>query len=355
MQNSFIVNFRSIFDSSSEFIGLLNTEGVLLEANKTSLEFINAEAKDVLGKYFWQTPWWNHLENAQRKLKQAVKKAAQGEFVHLETEHRDKNGKIKTIEFSLKPIFNTEGHVELIIPEGRDITDRKRIDELKKEFLSLAAHELKTPITTLKLISQAHIAKYKKYGSDQIKLEELELIDYELERLTQLINDILDDTRVESGKLFLKFEEISLNKLLSSVVRKMNIIAKKQRIKLQKFPDEILVFADQQRIEQVLVNLLSNALKYSNNHTKIEVGAKLDKGKVLVWVSDQGLGIPKSQQQKIFNRFYQVEEKKSRGFGLGLYITKQILKLHKGKIWVKSREGEGSTFYFKLPFRKSNF
>lgn len=270
-------------------------------------------------------------------------------FVNFETERITKDGHIRTVSITVSPLTDEFSNLAGFSVIHRDITSQKHLDELKKEFLSLAAHELKTPITTLKLISQAHIAKFKRYGSDQIKLDELELIDRELERLTQLINDILDDSRIDNGKLYLNFEQTNLKKLISNVVKKMGYLTKKHKIVFIKPREKIIVFADQQRIEQVLVNLISNAIKYSKESTIIEIGTEIENRRALIWVKDEGVGIPKLLQRKIFDRYYQVKEKEGRGFGIGLYITKQIVKLHKSKIWVDSRENAGSKFYFTLP------
>ncbi len=304
-------------------------------------------AEDIIGK---------SLKTLVPKNKAAELKRIYGDidskFVNFETERLTKDGRLINVSITISHLLDGDNKIIGYSVIHRDITTQKKLSELKNEFLSVAAHELKTPITTLKLMSQAHIARIKRYGSDQLKLDELELIDRELERLTQLINDILDDTRVESGKLFLKLEQTNLNKLLVTVIKKMALLTRKQKIVFIKPDKKIAVIIDQQRIEQVLVNLLSNAIKYSEPKSRIEVGAGIEKSKALVWISDQGQGIPESQRTKIFDRYYQLREKNSRGFGLGLYITKQIIDQHKGKIWVESRKGKGSVFFFTLPLKK---
>ncbi|MBI2022082.1 PAS domain S-box protein [Candidatus Daviesbacteria bacterium] len=283
----------------------------------------------------------------KKELEVLFKKLREGkEIKGFETKRQTKAGKIIDILLTISPIKNSSGKIIGFSAIGHDITERKKIENLKTEFLSIAAHELKTPITTLKLISQAHIAKFKKFGSDQIKLDELELINRELERLTQLINDILDENRIESGKLFLNLEQVNLNRLFSIVIRKMQLLSKNIKIIFFKPPKKIILVADGQRLEQVLVNLISNAIKYSKPGSKIDAGAKMDKKNILFWIKDWGVGIPKDKQRKIFDRFYQIEEKSAPGFGLGLFITKEIIKLHRGKIWVDSTAGKG------LPFRR---
>lgn len=329
---------------SNDPIITVDTKLEITSWNEAAEKLYGFKPGEVMGKHLSILVPKNKLG----ELKQ-IYEGINAKFVNFETERITKDGAVRTFSITVSPLTD-----EFKKPVGfsvihRDITAQKHLDELKKEFLTLAAHELKTPITTLKLISQVHIAKFKRYGSDQIKLDELELIDRELERLAQLINDILDDSRIESGKLYLNFEQTNLKKLIGNVAKKMGYLTKKHKIVFSKPKEKAVVFADQQRIEQVLVNLISNAIKYSGDKTTIELGVKVEINRALIWVKDEGFGIPKLLQRKIFDRYFQVKDKDGRGFGIGLYITKQIIRLHKSKIWVVSKEGFGSTFYFTLP------
>lgn len=233
-----------------------------------------------------------------------------------------------------------------------DITERKKLEDLKGQFLSMAAHELKTPITTLKLLSQAHLAKYKKFGADQISNEELELMNKELNRLVRLIDDVLDDARIENGKLNLKLEVIDLNELTKNVVTKMSQIATNHKIIFSGSP-KLPAIADEQRIEQVLINLITNAIRYSKPNSRIEVSLKQVKNQIRIAVKDYGVGISPDKFTSIFERFYQVNNHSNTGFGLGLYISKEIIDAHKGKIWVESEINTGSIFYFSIPLLKA--
>lgn len=341
--------YRHLIGYANDAIFIADPEtGIILDANKKAEELISRPINQIIGMHQSQL----HPPEFREKYAQLFKKQIRRGYGILDSLYVvNKEGEYIPVEISASVI---KGNGQKLI-QGifRDISERKKMEDLKKDFLAMTAHELKTPITTLKLISQAHIAKFKRFGSDQIKLDELELIDRELERLTRLINDILDDTRLETGKLFLKPELTNLGKLLNNVVKKMRFLSPHKLI-LQKPSGKLGVFADQQRIEQVLVNLISNAIKYSAPGTKITVGAKKEKGKILVWVSDEGRGISKKYHQQIFNRFFQLKERESNGFGLGLYIIKEIVRQHKGKIWVESEPGKGSTFYFTLTGASGN-
>lgn len=344
--------FKAVFNSTFQQIWILGPNGYLLQANKTALDFVKAKYTEIIGVVFWQTPWWKHTSTTQHKLKTAIMKAQKGQLVRLELESQNSKGELCTIDLSIKPIFDNVGNIIYLIAEGRDITQRTKLDDLRKEFLSSAAHELKTPITVIKLLIQAHIAKAKQTGDNSPPLNELELIDRELTRLTELINDILDSARLETGRLSLQFEVVDLRELIEATIKKIRLFAKDHIFYIEKLPHELLIIADAKRLEQVLINLLSNATKYSAKNTNITIGAKKQSGMVIVSVHDEGLGIPKDKQKLIFDRYYQVKSKNSSGFGLGLYISQQIIRRHKGKLWVKSVKGEGSTFYFSLPLYK---
>ncbi len=247
--------------------------------------------------------------------------------------------------------FNHPEFGDVWIAIHEDISEFKRLEELRREFLSAVAHELKTPITVLKLITQSQMEKAKKLAQKNISEDEFLLIDRELSRLTRLIDDLLDSSRMESGKWQMNFVPTNLSRLTNDVVNKMRLFAKNHKIILHEIAN-IFVIADNQRLEQVLYNLISNAIKYSPEKTTITVDMQVKKKLVIVSITDQGIGISKEKQELIFDRFYQVKSAHPNGFGLGLYISKEIITRHKGKIWLKSKEKRGSTFYFSLPLTK---
>lgn len=254
-----------------------------------------------------------------------------------------KDGTYFPVEYVVTPIPENNKIIGSVVTFS-DITKRKQLEELKKEFLATAAHELKTPITSLKLMSQLQLLKIK--SKKALKMEDMEKINNELERLTRIINDILDDQRIETGKLSIVRNKINLSVLVKETAEQISNIFGKGKIMCKVTPG-VFVFADSDRIRQVVTNLLTNAIKYSSGDAKIMAEVKRVNGKALVSIADKGIGISEGKQEKIFDRFFQIQEGKS-GFGLGLYISKQIINLHEGKIWVKSKEGEGSTFHFSL-------
>lgn len=337
--------FAKAMDEAPDGIQIVDSSGKITYSNKAVERIYGFKPRELRGKHV-------NTMNADPKFASLVIIPAIKKFGRWEGELivKKKGGGTFPIWLTTSLVKNAKGKPLAMVGVIRDITERKKLDELKTEFLSAAAHELKTPITTLKLIVGSHISKHKKLGKDKINLSELVLIDQELNRLNLLINDLLDDARIESGKFSMHFETVNLKGLIFNVIKKMRIISRRHRIIFHRSPS-INVVADRNRIEQVLINLISNAMKYSRDGSKIEIGLGEDKNRAKVYVKDYGEGIPKEKIPLIFDRFYQVKEYRARGFGLGLYISRQIINAHKGKIWVKSKPSHGSTFYFTL--RKS--
>ena len=224
----------------------------------------------------------------------------------------------------------------------------------KDEFMSIASHELKTPITSMKASMQilerranssAEFSTLKPFVSNANK---------QVNRLTDLVNELLDVTRIQSGKLVLDKQVTLLHELLKETIEDIQHISH-HIYTIQELPDA-LVYADSRRIQQVIVNLLTNAAKFSPGSTDIVIGMQKDKDSVRLYVRDFGIGIPQTKIPLIFERFYRVEENGNvvQGLGLGLYICSGIIKNHMGKIGADSVLGEGSTFWFSLPLAKVN-
>lgn len=231
--------------------------------------------------------------------------------------------------------------------------ERRELEKRKDEFVSIVSHELKTPITAIK----GYLSMLKpSLSTSKKELSRAERIDNEVDRLTKLINDLLDFNRIISGKINLDYEPVSMNKLISGVVSDMKLLSKSHRFVFQS-KTEVTTLADEYRISQVLINLLSNAVKYSANGTKIVIKLSRSNHLIIVSVRDLGIGIAPKYHKDIFIQYFQTHEQKkdgNSGLGLGLYISSQIIKAHNGQIWVKSKPGKGSTFYFSIPLKKPN-
>ncbi len=263
------------------------------------------------------------------------------------------NGKKVHLQISASVIKNNEGKVIAAASIINDVTLQKELEERKDDFVNMASHELKTPITSMKLYMESLLEGVKKL-KDERTLKAARSIKYQTDRLQILVSDLLDVSRIQTGKLMFSKEEFRLDSLVLETVEGLQGVLKKQEIIiLKKTP--LNVYADKFRIYQVITNLLTNASKYSPGETKIKVAIKRAGNKAMVSISDQGIGISKDKQKKIFEKLYQVTDSKEKtfpGLGMGLYISKEIIKRHKGEIWVESELGKGSTFYFSIPVRK---
>jgi PAS domain S-box-containing protein len=238
----------------------------------------------------------------------------------------------------------------------RDITKIKEIDRMKSEFVSVVSHELRTPLTSIKGYSSLLLNEKVGKVNEQQK-QCLAILNEESDRLANLINDVLDLSKMESGKMTLNQKMDSLEPILQKVVKNFEVAAKEKEISLtykiaNKIPE---IPIDKDKIKQVLINLVSNAIKFTNNKGKVEITARAGQNYVRVYVKDNGRGIKKPELPRIFNKFYQIDPHMTRaqgGSGLGLVIAKEIIGLHHGLMDVKSEYGEGSEFIFLLPQRE---
>lgn len=233
------------------------------------------------------------------------------------------------------------------------IKERDQLEERKDEFIALAAHELKTPITTIYGIHQLLLSKI----NDPEVTKQLSLSYKEVKRLSKLVNDLLNLSKIKSGKMEINIEKFDFSKLVSEVVDGMQLTNSSHKI-IYKQKNNILLYADKDRIEQVIQNLISNAIKYSPDAKEVIVDIKKHKDLIIFSVQDFGVGLSEDFKEKVFDRFYRVKSDKNKsisGLGLGLYLCQEIIKLHKGKIWYKSELNKGTTFYVSLPSRINSY
>lgn len=231
-----------------------------------------------------------------------------------------------------------------------EIEKRQRLEKQKDEFIGIASHELKTPVTSIKAYAQILQKRLEKHPDPATRALATKM-DKHIDKLSRLINDLLDSTRIEAGKIRFDIEKFNMNSLIEEVAEASQLTTDKHKISMKLAP-ACNVSADRNRISQVLTNLLANAVKYSPDADEIVVKTVVKQNAVTVMVQDFGLGISPKDQNKIFERFYRATEKKAEtypGIGLGLYISSEIIRRHKGQIWVESKKGSGSTFFFSLP------
>ncbi|MDX1628772.1 MAG: ATP-binding protein [Fulvivirga sp.] len=235
----------------------------------------------------------------------------------------------------------------------KEIDELKKLEAFRKEFIADVSHELKTPIFAAQ--GFVHTLLDGAVKDKSVRTKFLKKAAKSLDGLDVLVQDLLTLSQIETGDIKMHFEYFDIKVLTKEVFEQLENKAAKKDIKLafeKGVPDKVLVYGDWQRINQVMTNLISNAIKYSNEETVVKVGFSVQKEKVITYVKDQGDGIPAGDIGRIFERFYRVDKSRSRmkgGTGLGLAIVKHIMEGHNSKVDVKSKVGEGSTFSFKLP------
>lgn len=228
-------------------------------------------------------------------------------------------------------------------------SERKELEERRDEFISIASHELKTPLTTIKGYTQILNQFLQKIHDKKILLY-LGKMEEQLNRLTKLVNDLLNVSKIQTNKLVLQKEEFKIDDLIKSIIEEMQLTSKHQII-FESGSRGKRVWVDKYRISEVLINLLTNAIKFSPRSDKIYVRTSFD-ANIVVSVQDFGIGITKKDKDRIFQRFFQADTKIRRSFqglGLGLYISSEIIRQHGGTIWMDSVKGKGSTVFFSLP------
>ncbi|MHB0870180.1 MAG: sensor histidine kinase [Chloroflexota bacterium] len=264
---------------------------------------------------------------------------------------RHPNGLSLTALCSASPILDESGHTVGSVALLQDISDRKELEIQKDEFLAMVAHELKTPLTAVKgyvqlLMRFARQQPDARLGEREVGM--LQVADRQVSRLSQLVFDLLDFSVIRMGRLELRRFKFNLGSLAGDVVAQMQLTAPDRELRVLASADS-LVEADPHRVEQLLMNLISNAIKATAPNGKIEVSVRRRGNSVVTAVTDNGVGMSEGVRRRIFDRYYRGPDHRYEGIGLGLFVSKGIVDAHGGEIWVESEAGKGSSFHFSLP------
>jgi PAS domain S-box-containing protein len=358
---------RAVYDGTREFIGLLSLDGTLLDANRASLEFIEQSRADVVGRPFWDTPWFAYTPGAREAVRECVMRAAAGELVSYEATIRRHSGETFTFDISLHPIRNETGDLVFVVPEGRDVSERRRLlveaeharadaeaaNRVKSEFLAVMSHELRTPLNAIG--GYADLIEMGVRGPvTQAQREDLHRIQMSQRHLVGLINEVLNYAKIETGTVQFDVAEV---RVYDALIAAEQLVAPQShaeglRLAVTDCPPGLVVRADSAKLRQIIVNLLSNAVKFTDRGGFIELSCVVDADRVLVHVRDTGVGIPADKLDAIFAPFVQVRSNLARrhdGTGLGLAISRDLARGMGGDITVKSVLGAGSTFTLWLP------
>lgn len=341
--------FRVLADSMPQFVWTGDTAGNLNYFNQAVYLYSGLSKEQIKKEGWMQIVHPDDREANVKAWKHAIETGTDFIFEHRFGRH---DGEYRWQLSRAIPQRDSAGNIQMWVGTSTDIQEIKEQEQQKDFFISMASHELKTPVTSIKGYIQLLQSAYA--GSeDSLLKKSLAVIDKQIITLTSLITDLLDVSKIKAGSLVLNKQDFEITGLISEVASQIQHVNPNHHISFS--GKNALVFADKERISQVLINLLTNAVKYSPNSKEITVKNFIEDGHVVVTVQDNGIGISKTDQEKIFERFYRVEgkdEKTYPGFGIGLFISSEIIQRHHGKIGVSSEPGKGSVFYFSIPLKK---
>ncbi len=362
--------FRTMADTVPVMVWVSDTDKQRTYFNRCWFEFTGRKLEDDLG-YGWTEDL--HPDDVKQYLALYESSFDAREEFRIDYRLRRFDGEYRWVLSHGVPLFSPDGTFSGFIGSSVDITERVELEERKDAFIALASHELKTPITSLKIFTQLLMRRFERAGEGEV-VKQFVRMDTQLDKLTDLVRSLLDVSKIQAGKLDYNMEAVAISDIVAEVVDDMRKLSSSHMIDLD-LRSGVELVADRDRIRQVLTNLIMNATKFSPNSDRVIVRSRVDETErdVIISVQDFGIGIPRSEQDKIFDRFYQVNRTSDTisqssntgqahesgesnrqvatfpGLGLGLYICSQIIARHGGRIWVESEEGRGTTFYFTLP------
>ncbi len=340
--------FRAVFDGTLQFMGLLAPDGTLLEANATAMQATGTPREAVLGLKFWEGPWWQATNSGPERIKALVERASTGAIVRDELVISGPNGRRIEIDFSITPVRDGQGAVQYLIPEGRDITEQKRAQQAETSMLRALAqvgesaavlvHEIKNPITAVNVALRA--------VADQLGAEHKVVLE-DLATRMQRLQELMRGTLSFAKPVQLKTVPVEARQFLEGCIARLRLHVVKlgADVRVEVAPQDLRLELDPALFEEVLANLVINALDAQGPGAKVVVRAERSGDGARVVVDDHGPGIPESKREEVFRPFVTT---KSQGTGLGLPICKKIVEAHGGTIDVGSAPTGGARFSIRL-------
>jgi len=336
----------AIINSSDDAIISKDINSIVTSWNESAVRIFGYNAEEMIGQSILKIIPQDRLDEEPKILSQL----RQGIRVdHFETIRRRKDGRLIDVSLTISPIKDSMGRVIGLSKIARDITEKKQADKKKEEFIGLVSHELKTPLTSLRSYVQVALFKARKEKNDFID-KALSKAELQTKKMETMIMDFLNISRMEDGQLKLNLTSFDLPVLINSCIADAAITTSKHHLSYVGEQHGIAI-GDAEKISLVIINLISNAIKYSPDGGEVTVACEKQGAYLTVKVKDQGIGISKEDQKHLFRKFYRIQSEQTRtisGFGIGLYLVYAILELHGTNIEVESTGENGSTFWFKI-------
>lgn len=345
------LKYKNLAEAMPQLVWTAEPDGKIDFTNTNITDFFGLSHEEIITLGLLDFIHPDDVENVRREWQRC---SGTKTLMNLEARlHSKKTNQYNCYDVRCKPILDEDHQIIKWICTANDISEFKTLSQQKDTFLGIASHELKTPLTSLKLYSQVLERMLEKTG-DAKNAELARKMDAQVVKLTSLIGDLLDVTKINAGKIQLNEQHFDFDSLVRETIEDQQL-STKHKIELHSKPVGT-IFADRERIGQVITNLISNAIKYSPDQEKIVVTVSQKDGHVQLCVQDFGIGMPEEKKDRVFEQYYRVsgdEETTFPGLGLGLYIASEIIERSEGKIWVNSILDKGSTFCFSLPISKN--
>ncbi|MCH8337226.1 MAG: GAF domain-containing protein [Chloroflexi bacterium] len=341
-----------VVESSADGIFILDPSNRFTRFNRACSKLTEYPATDVVGQEHSEIIRWSSRESGP-----TLEEAAAGGWplsasaeLYVEGDLLRASGSHISVGITYAPTFSDDGRLLSIVANVRDITRFREAEELKSIFISVISHELRTPVALIK----GYVGTLRRDDADwdpEVVRDSLAVIEDEADRLAALIDDLLDASRLQAGALSLNPSDVDLLQLAEKLARRFQTQSDRHTFTVDRPADFPLVYADEERMTQVLTNLLSNAVKYAADGGQVLIRGWQAQNEVVICVSDQGPGIRPADRHRIFDRFYRSEEiaGSTQGAGLGLYLAKAIVEAHGGRIWVDEKVDQGAQICFSLP------
>ncbi len=344
---------NAIIENSGDGVMIINPYRIIQTWNKALANMTGISAESAIGRPCYEVINFHTKQGVSvcHTMCPVVNPPEDGRL-YAEGIHQRADGLAVTLADNYSPQKNEEGQTTQIIANVRDVTRLQEAEELKQTLLSVISHELKTPVSIIKGYAGT-LAREDADWDKNTLADGLTIIEEEADRLDRLITNLLEASRLQAGGLKLRLSYLNLADLAQSAVEKLQTTTAQHTFEVD-FPDDYpAIRGDVERLREVITNLLGNAIKYSPDGGLIKVGGRVEQqNAVRLYVSDEGIGIPPADQERIFERLYRVDNRLARqtpGTGLGLFLVKAVVEAHGGRVWVDSTPGEGSTFWVELP------